>query len=47
MHRITKDTNLGWPYTYYDDVRKLRLIAPEYGGDGKRRLRRAFTPLGS
>jgi len=35
MHRITKDTNFGWPYTYYDGVRKLRLIAPEYGGDGK------------
>lgn len=35
MHRITKNTNFGWPYTYYDGVRKLRLIAPEYGGDGK------------
>jgi glucose/arabinose dehydrogenase len=35
MHRIDKGTNLGWPYTYYDGVRKLRLIAPEYGGDGK------------
>jgi glucose/arabinose dehydrogenase len=35
MHRITKGTNFGWPYTYYDGVRKLRLLAPEYGGDGK------------
>ena len=35
MYRITKGTNFGWPYTYYDGVRKLRLIAPEYGGDGK------------
>lgn len=35
MHRITRDTNFGWPYTYYDGVRKIRLIAPEYGGDGK------------
>jgi glucose/arabinose dehydrogenase len=26
---------MGWPYTYYDGVRKLRLISPEYGGDGK------------
>lgn len=34
MHRITMSTNFGWPYTYYDGVRKLRLIAPEYGGDG-------------
>ena len=36
MHRITKNTNFGWPYTYYDGARKLRLIAPEYGGDGKK-----------
>lgn len=35
MHRIDRGTDLGWPYTYYDGVRKLRLIAPEYGGDGK------------
>ena len=36
MHRITKDTNFGWPYTYYDGVRKIRLVSPEYGGDGKK-----------
>ena len=35
MHRITKGTDLGWPYTYYDGVRRVRLIAPEYGGNGK------------
>ena len=35
MHRVTKGINFGWPYTYYDGVRKLRLVAPEYGGDGK------------
>lgn len=35
MHRITKGTDFGWPYTYYDGVRNARLIAPEYGGDGK------------
>src|SRR5690348_17877576 len=31
----SKGTDFGWPYTYYDGVRKLRLIAPEYGGDAK------------
>lgn len=36
MHRVTKGADLGWPYTYFDGVRKLRLIAPEYGGDGKK-----------
>ena len=35
MHRITKLTDFGWPYTYFDGARNLRLIAPEYGGDGK------------
>ncbi|HYL37098.1 MAG TPA: PQQ-dependent sugar dehydrogenase [Bryobacteraceae bacterium] len=35
MHRITKGTDFGWPYTYYDGVRNVRLTAPEYGGDGK------------
>ncbi|MDG1572345.1 PQQ-dependent sugar dehydrogenase [Robiginitalea sp. M366] len=25
----------GWPYTYYDPFRKQRMLAPEYGGDGK------------
>jgi glucose/arabinose dehydrogenase len=36
MHRITKLTDFGWPYTYFDGVRNVRLIAPEYGGDGKK-----------
>lgn len=35
LHVVTKGTDFGWPYTYYDGVRKIRLVAPEYGGDGK------------
>lgn len=35
MHRITKGADLGWPRTYYDAVRKVRLTGPEYGGDNK------------
>jgi glucose/arabinose dehydrogenase len=35
MFRIAKGTDMGWPYTYYDGVRKIRLVGPEYGGDGK------------
>lgn len=35
MFRVVKGTDMGWPYSYYDGARKLRLIAPEYGGDGK------------
>jgi glucose/arabinose dehydrogenase len=35
MFRVTKGTDMGWPYTYGDAKRKVRLAAPEYGGDGK------------
>jgi glucose/arabinose dehydrogenase len=35
MHRIDRGTNLGWPYTYYDTALRVRVMAPEYGGDGK------------
>jgi glucose/arabinose dehydrogenase len=35
MFHITKGTDMGWPYTYWDGERKIRLGAPEYGGDGK------------
>ncbi|HEY2007466.1 MAG TPA: PQQ-dependent sugar dehydrogenase [Rhizomicrobium sp.] len=35
MHHVTDGTDFGWPYSYYDGARKIRLLAPEYGGDGK------------
>ncbi len=35
MHRLDKGTDMGWPYTYYDTELKARVLAPEYGGDGK------------
>ena len=35
LHRVTKGTDFGWPYTYFDGVKNVRLIAPDYGGDGK------------
>jgi glucose/arabinose dehydrogenase len=35
MQRVSKGTDFGWPYTYYDGARKMRLVSPEYGGDGK------------
>ncbi len=27
----------GWPYTYYDPDLNARMVAPEYGGDGKKK----------
>jgi glucose/arabinose dehydrogenase len=36
MHYVVKGTDFGWPYSYYDGARKIRLLAPDYGGDGKK-----------
>jgi glucose/arabinose dehydrogenase len=41
LYRIGKGTDFGWPYSYWDGVRNIRLVAPEYGGDGK-----TITPAG-
>ena len=35
MYRIDKGADFGWPYTYYDTALHARVLAPEYGGDGK------------
>jgi len=37
FHVIREDSNFGWPTTYYDPIDKVRLLSPEYGGDGKKR----------
>ncbi len=33
---IEQDDDFGWPYTYYDHFKNQRMLAPEYGGDGKK-----------
>lgn len=35
MYMIKKGDNAGWPYIYYDPFQKKKILAPEYGGDGK------------
>lgn len=35
MHLIREGGEYGWPYTYFDVKRNVRVLAPEYGGDGK------------
>lgn len=37
MHRLREGVNLGWPYTYYDPIKKARMVAPEFGGDNRKR----------
>jgi glucose/arabinose dehydrogenase len=36
FHRITDGGNYGWPYTFFDTKLGKRVVAPEYGGDGKK-----------
>jgi len=47
FHRLREGTDAGWPYTYWDQRQGARVIAPEYGGDGKRRAEpgRYLDPL--
>ena len=36
MYAIKKGDNAGWPYIYYDQEQNKKIMAPEYGGDGKK-----------
>ena len=37
MHLLHEGVNLGWPTTYWDPIKKARMVAPEYGGDNRKR----------
>ncbi|HEU5146306.1 MAG TPA: PQQ-dependent sugar dehydrogenase [Chryseosolibacter sp.] len=32
--KVTQGADFGWPYCYYDHIKKQKVLAPEYGGDG-------------
>jgi glucose/arabinose dehydrogenase len=36
---IKKGANFGWPYCYFDHIQDKKVLAPEYGGDGKTQAR--------
>jgi glucose/arabinose dehydrogenase len=36
MYRLNEGDNAGWPYIYYDQIQHKKILAPEYGGDGKK-----------
>ena len=40
-----KDDDFGWPYTYYDHFKSKRMLAPEYGGDGKQEAKGYAEPI--
>lgn len=35
LMEVKKGSNFGWPYCYWDQFQNKRILAPEYGGDGK------------
>ncbi|MES2653347.1 MAG: PQQ-dependent sugar dehydrogenase [Bacteroidota bacterium] len=42
MYMVKKGDNAGWPYTYYDTFQNKNILAPEYGGDGKKEGSKEF-----
>lgn len=36
MYELHKGADGGWPYIYYDHIQQKKMLAPEYGGDGKK-----------
>ncbi|SDG60408.1 Glucose/arabinose dehydrogenase, beta-propeller fold [Dyadobacter soli] len=36
MYALKSGDNAGWPFIYYDPVKQKKILAPEYGGDGKK-----------
>ena len=42
MYELQKGSNCGWPYIYYDQIQHKQVLAPEYGGDGKKGPEKEF-----
>ncbi|RYU95308.1 PQQ-dependent sugar dehydrogenase [Emticicia agri] len=36
MYELHEGADAGWPYVYYDQFQKKKILCPEYGGDGKK-----------
>ena len=36
LFRVTKGDDFGWPYCFYHPALKLKVLAPEFGGDGQK-----------
>ncbi len=44
FHIVEGDREYGWPYTFFDPRARVRLVAPEYGGDGEQRAEEGRYP---
>ena len=38
MHLIREGSDFGWPYSYWDPIKKAHMVAPEFGGDNIKRV---------
>jgi glucose/arabinose dehydrogenase/cytochrome c553 len=38
MHVVREGSNFGWPYSYWDPIKQARMVAPEFGGDNRKRV---------
>ena len=38
MHVIREGSNFGWPFSYWDPIKKAHMLAPEFGGDNFKRV---------
>ena len=36
LYELHQGDDAGWPYVYYDHLQKKKILAPEYGGDGRK-----------
>ena len=36
MYELHQGDDAGWPFVYYDQFKKKKMLSPEYGGDGKK-----------
>ncbi len=36
LYELKENDDAGWPYIYYDQFKKKKIVAPEYGGDGEK-----------
>lgn len=46
MYELHRGSDGGWPYEYYDQYQHKKILAPEYGGDGKKAgIHKALDPI--
>ena len=45
LYELHQGSNCGWPYIYYDHLVNKKIIAPEFGGDGKKSTDDYNTPI--